>query len=131
MKSVIFKLNNINYNTKTDSNGQASIIIPKNLAVKTYIAYVTFGGETNYDNSTFTVKVVVKKATPKLTAKAKTFKKSVKTKKYAVTLKDNTGKVMKKVKLTLKIKGKTFKATTNTKGKATFKITKFTKKGTF
>jgi hypothetical protein len=38
---------------------------------------------------------------------------------------------MKKVKLTLKIKGKTFKATTNTKGKATFKITKFTKKGKY
>lgn len=36
---------------------------------------------------------------------------------------------MKKVKLTLKIKGKTYKATTNSKGKATFKITKLTKKG--
>ena len=36
---------------------------------------------------------------------------------------------MKKVKLTLKVKVKTYKATTNDKGKATFKITKLTKKG--
>jgi len=38
---------------------------------------------------------------------------------------------MKKVKLTLKVKGKTYKAITNKKGKATFKITKLTKKGKF
>ena len=38
---------------------------------------------------------------------------------------------MKKVKLTLKVKGKTYKATTNAKGKATFKITKLTKKGKY
>lgn len=73
----------------------------------------------------------IKKTTPKLTAKAKTFKKKVKTKKYVVTLKTNKNKPIKKVKLTLKVKGKTYKATTNSKGKATFKITKLTKKGTF
>ena len=38
---------------------------------------------------------------------------------------------MKKVKVTLKVKGKTYKAKTNSKGKATFKITKLTKKGTY
>ena len=38
---------------------------------------------------------------------------------------------MKKVKLTLKVKGKTYKATTNAKGKATFKIKKLTKKGKY
>ena len=36
---------------------------------------------------------------------------------------------MTKVKVTLKVKGKTFKATTNSKGKATFKITNLNKKG--
>lgn len=35
------------------------------------------------------------------------------------------------MKVTLKVKGKTYKATTNSKGKATFKITKLTKKGTY
>ena len=46
-------------------------------------------------------------------------------------LKDNTGKAIKKAKVTLKVKGKTYKATTNSKGKATFKIKKLNKKGTF
>ena len=38
---------------------------------------------------------------------------------------------MKKAKVTLKVKGKTYSAKTNNKGKATFKITKLTKKGTY
>ena len=38
---------------------------------------------------------------------------------------------MKKAKVTIKVKGKTYKAKTNSKGKATFKITKLTKKGTY
>ncbi|MDO5811257.1 MAG: peptidoglycan-binding domain-containing protein, partial [Methanobrevibacter sp.] len=88
-------------------------------------------GNTNYDKSTKDIKVTVKKATPKLTAKKKTFKTTPKTKKYTIVLKDNTGKVIKKAKVTLKVKGKTYKATTNSKGKATFKITKLNKKGTF
>ena len=38
---------------------------------------------------------------------------------------------MKKAKVTLKVNGKTYSAKTNSKGKATFKITKLTKKGTY
>ena len=38
---------------------------------------------------------------------------------------------MKKVKLTLKVKGKTYKAKTNAKGKATFKIKNLKKKGKY
>ncbi len=114
----------------TDSNGQVKVST-KGLAPKAYTAKITFNGNTNYAESTKDVKVTVKKATPKLTAKKKTFKSSVKTKKYTVTLKDNTGKAIKKAKVTLKVKGKTYKATTNSKGKATFKIKKLNKKGTF
>ena len=114
----------------TDSNGQVKVTT-KGLAPKAYTAKVTFNGNTNYEKSTNDVKVTVNKATPKLTAKKKTFKKSVKTKKYTVVLKDNTGKAIKKAKVTLKVKGKTYKATTNSKGKATFKIKKLNKKGTF
>ena len=39
--------------------------------------------------------------------------------------------MIKKAKVTLKIKGKLYKATTNSKGKATFKIKKLTKKGKY
>ena len=38
---------------------------------------------------------------------------------------------MKKIKVTLKIKGKTYKATTNKKGKATFKIKNLKKRGRY
>ena len=114
----------------TDKNGQIKINVAK-LVPKKYTAKVTFAGNKNYLKSTADVKVTVKKATPKMTAKKKTFKKVKKVKKYTITLKDNTGKAIKKAKVTLKVKGKTYKAKTNSKGKATFKITKLKKKGTF
>ena len=114
----------------TDKNGQVKVST-KGLAPNVYTAKVTFDGNTNYDKSALDVKVTVNKATPKLTAKKKTFKTSVKTKKYTITLKDNTGKAIKKAKVTLKVKGKTYKATTNSKGKAVFKIKNLKKKGTF
>ena len=114
----------------TDKNGQVKVST-KGIAPKAYTAKVTFNGDTNYDKSTKDIKVIVKKATPKLTAKKKTFKTTPKTKKYTIVLKDNAGKAIKKAKVTLKVKGKTYKATTNSKGKATFKITKLNKKGTF
>ena len=114
----------------TDSNGQVKVS-SKGLAPKAYTAKITFNGNTNYAKSTKDIKVTVKKATPKLTTKKKTFKTIPKTKKYTIVLKDNTGKAIKKAKVTLKVKGKTYKATTNSKGKATFKITKLNKKGTY
>ena len=66
-----------------------------------------------------------------IVAKNKVFQKKLKTKRYAVFLKSNNGKVLKNTWITLKIKGKLFKAKTNNKGKATFKITKLYKKGNF
>ena len=114
----------------TDKGGQIKITT-KGLIPKTYSVAITFEGNTNYTKTNKDVKVIVKKATPKIVAKKKTFKTSVKTKKYTITLKDNTGKAIKKAKVTLKVKGKTYKATTNSKGKATFKIKNLNKKGTF
>ena len=46
-------------------------------------------------------------------------------------MKTNKNKAMKNKKVTLKVNGKTYKAKTNKKGKATFKITKLTKIGTY
>ena len=114
----------------TDDNGQVKLTA-NGLTPKSYTATVTFEGNSKYAATTQLVKVTVKKATVKLTAKAKTFKKSVKTKKYAVTLKNNQNKVMKNTKVYIKVNGKTYTAKTTSKGKATFKITKLTKKGKF
>lgn len=115
----------------TDANGQAKLAVPANLVPKNYPVTITYAGDDTHVKSTAATKVIVKKASVKLTAKKKTFKAKVKTKKYTVILKNNKGKAMKKVKLTLKIKNKTYKATTNSKGKATFKIKKLTKKGKY
>ena len=121
--------------TKTLTNGKATIT----LADGTYNAVVTYVGNSKYADFTKTVKVTVKnpvqpvktvKKASKIVAKKKTFKAKTKTKKYTVTLKSGNTPV-KKVKLIIKVKGKTYKATTNAKGKATFKITKLAKKGSY
>ena len=72
----------------------------------------------------------IKKVSPKLIAKNKSFNRKTKIKKYSIILKNN-GKSLKNTHVTLKIKGKLFKAKTNKKGKATFKITKLNKKGRY
>ncbi len=130
-RTVTVKLNNKNYNAVIQGDGKALIAIPSTLAVKTYTATVTYAGETHISQSSINVNVVVNKATPKLTAAKKTFKVNDKTKKYTVTLKTNKNKVYKNQKVTVKVKGRTYTAKTNSKGQATFKLTKLTKKGTF
>ena len=127
--TVTVDLNTIK-NYSTDENGQIKIKV-SNLVPKSYNAKITFAGNNNYLGSDATAKVVVKKATPKITASNKMFKTTTKTKKYAIILKDNTGKPIRNAKVYLKVNGKTYKATTNSKGKATFKITKLSKTGTF
>ena len=115
----------------TDAKGQVKLSTNGLAPTKTYTAKITFAGDAIYAKSSATAKVVVKKATPKLTAAKKTFKKSVKTKKYVVTLKTNLKKPIKKVYVTLKVNKKTYKVKTNSKGQAIFKITNLKKKGTF
>ena len=117
-------------NYTTDENGQIKIPVQK-LTPKTYVAKFSYGGDNNHVESDSYGVIVVKKATPKLTAKAKTFKVKTKTKKYGVILKTNKNKAIRNTKVYLKVKGKTYAAKTNSKGKATFKITKLTKKGKF
>ena len=127
--TVIVDLNGAKTYT-TDKNGQIIINVGKMLP-KTYTAKITFNGNNNYNLSSASVKVTVKKAKAKITAKKKTFKRKVKTKKYTITLKNNVGKAIKKAKVIIKINKKTYTAKTNAKGKATFKIKKLTKKGKY
>ena len=128
-EKISINLNGAKYLT-TDANGQVKLPTA-GLKPKTYTAAITFEETDNYLKSTKNVNVIVKKATPKLTASKKTFKRKVKVKKYSITLKNNKNKAMAKVKVTIKVKGKTFTAKTNSKGKATFKIKKLTKKGKY
>ena len=130
-RKVTVTLNNVAYTAVIPSDGVGEITIPSNLAVKTYDVTVSFAGETGISPKTINTQVVVKKATPKITASKKTFKVKDKYKKYQVTLKTNKNKVYKKQKITIKVNGKTYSAKTSSKGIATFKLTKLTKKGTF
>ena len=129
-KKITVKVGSIAKNLTTNSSGKVAVLISK-LVPKIYTASISFAGDSYYNKSSAKATVVVKKATPKLTAKAKTFKVKVKTKNYAITLKNNKGAVMKSTKVTLKVNGKTYTVKTNSKGVATFKITNLKKKGTF
>lgn len=128
-KKVTVKVGTISKTLKTNAKGQVSVAV-NTLVPKTYTATIKFAGDNDYKASSLSAKVTVKKAAPKLTAAKKTFKVKAKTKKVTATLKNNKGKVLKKVKLTLKIGKKTYTAKTNSKGVATFKV-KLTKKGTY
>ena len=64
-------------------------------------------------------------------AKNKAYKAKKKVKKFNIVLKNNIAKPIAKAKVTLKIGKKTYNAETNSKGVATFKITKLTKKGKY
>lgn len=127
-ENVIVKLNGKLYNKSADENGQVKI--PVSLNAKKYNAAIFFEGTGIYMSSTLTSKVVVNKATPKLTASSKTFKAKTKTKKVSVMLKNNKNKAIKKVTVYLKVNKKTYKVKTNSKGVATFKV-KLTKKGKY
>ena len=116
----------------TDKNGQIRVNVA-NLIPKTYNVKITFAGNSAYANSTCNVKVTVKKATPKLIAKKKTYKAKSKAKKFTITLKDNKGKAIRNAKVWISIKKITKKAKavkTNAKGKATLKFSK-SKKGKY
>ena len=116
----------------TDENGQVRVNVA-NLVPKTYNVKITFPGNSAYLNSTCSVKVTVKKATPKIIAKKKTHKAKSKAKKYTITLKDNKGKAIRNAKVWISIKKITKKAKavkTNAKGKATLKFSK-SKKGKY
>lgn len=95
------------------------------------LTYNNIAKQESTNPSKTVVKTVTKKVTKKktaITAKTKTFKLK-KVKKYTIALK--SGKtILKKKKVTLRVKGKTYTAKTNSKGKAVFKL-KITKKGKF
>ena len=131
---VTFTLNGKNIGTSAILNGAASIKLTakilktakagkKNMIIKIE--------NSNYSLTSKTVKITINKEKTKIIAKKKTFKKSTKTKKYTIILKNSKGKAVNKAKVTLKVKGKTYRAKTNTKGKAVFKIKKLTKKGKY
>ncbi len=118
------------------SNNTSVASVDKNGIVRavgegTAIITLSVGDDEIYAKNSTNITVTVKKSTPKLTANAKTFKNTDKTKKYTVTLKNSKGKPIANAQVSLKVNGKTYTAKTNSKGQATFKLTKLTKTGTY
>ena len=133
-EKVTFYINNKKIKTvTTNKKGVATVKIHvsklKSLNAGTKKLKVTLSN--NYNPKSKSVKITLNKEKTKVVAKKKTFKKSLKTKKYTIKLKNSKNKALKKVKVKLKVKGKTYTTKTNSKGKATFKITKLNKKGKF
>ena len=97
----------------------------------TYTLKVTTIADANHNPVTKTVEITVNKAKTQLTASAKAFKTTDKTKAYTVVLKDGKGRIIKNALVYLKVNGITYKATTNAKAVATFKIAKLAKPGNY
>ena len=128
-KKLTVTFNGKSASLTTGTNGVATYKLSAAKAGN-YKLNIKFAGDNNYAASSGVATIKLTKQATKLVAGKKAFKVKVKTKKYAVTLKDNKNKAIKGVKLTLKVKGKTYSAKTNAKGQAIFKITKLTKRGT-
>ena len=135
-KPVKIGFNGVVYNTTTDSAGWARLQI--NLANEgTYTFAVAFLGDDDYQGAFTVKKIIVTKKTTSISAPAKSFKASAKTKSYTVTLKTIPGSSIdgktylkngKTVKIT--VNGKTYSAKTNANGQATFNLN-INKKGTY
>jgi len=135
-QTVFFAINGWVHNKTTDANGVAHLQI--NLQDANYYTCAPcYLGNTTY-NATFAsamLEVVKKPIT--ISAAAKSYKATAKTKKYTVTLKTIKGSsidgktyLSAGKKVTLKVNGKTYTAKINAKGQATFNL-KITKKGKY
>ena len=135
-KPVKIGFNGMVYNTTTDSAGWARLQI--NLANEgTYTFAVAFLGDDDYQGAFTVKKIIVTKKTTSISAPAKSFKTSAKTKSYTVTLKTIPGSsidgktyLKEGKKVTITVAGKTYSAKTNANGQATFNLN-INKKGTY
>ena len=128
-KTITLTVNGKSKSITTNESGIATVKVSYNTAGTRYYTF-SFLGDEKYSASINTAKVVVNKKATKITAPKKTFKVQTQPKKVQVKLKAGK-KVLKNKKVTLKVNGITKTVKTNSKGMATFKITKLTKKGTF
>ena len=98
--------------------------------VTIYTFAISYIGDNEYQASFAAAKITVQKHTPKLTAAAKTFKASAKTKTVSATFKASNGKPIANQKISFTVNGKTYSATTNANGVASVSVS-LTKKGTY
>ena len=135
--TVYFGINGYVHNKTTDENGVASL--PINLQnANTYTCAVMFMDDETHNATFVSAMIHVNKKPITISAAAKSYKATAKTKKYTVTLKtikgasrDGKTYLKKGKKITLTVNGKTYVGTTNANGKVTFTITNLNKKGKY
>lgn len=128
---VNIEINGISNNTLTTNDNGEIIISTKKLLPNSYKIMAFFKEDDNYQNTTLTQSIYVKKIPVNILAKKKTFKAKKKIKKYSISLKDNKNKAISNAKVTLNVKGKKYISKTNKNGKVIFKLKKLNKKGKY
>ena len=134
--TVKFAYKTVILNRTTDENGIVFIGINTQVAQEALCA-MSYLGDEKYNATFVAFSFDIQKKPITITASAKTYKASAKTKKYTVTIKTEKcnsldGKVYLSAgkKITMKVNGKTYTAKTNAKGQATFNLN-ISKKGKF
>ena len=124
-ESITVKLNSKTYTPVTDESGKATVkvSIAKEGTYKAEVVYL--GDEADYEGCTGQANVIVKKQTSKIIASNLNMIPNM-AEYYSMTLKDGSGNVIAKQKVTFTVNGKTYKKTTNSKGVAKVKL-KFSK----
>ena len=135
--SVQFAYKTVIFNRTTDENGIVVLGVSTQFA-DSYLCALSYLGDETHEAAFVAFNFKLDKKPISISAAAKSYKASTKTKKYTVTLKtkkcaSKDGKVYlnKGKKVTLKVNGKTYSGKTNAKGQVTFKITNLKKKGKF
>ena len=135
---INFAVNNKIYNRTTHADGGFDPYNLNMIRAGRYTMAFHFSGNENYSSTIACVCVDLAKKPITIKAGDKSFKASTKTKKYTITLSTTKGSsrdgniyLNSGKKVTLTVNGKKYTATTNSKNKATFKITGLNKKGTY
>ena len=120
-EQISIALNNVEYALQTDSNGEASLAIPSNLAPKTYVATISYAGNEIYESSTATANVVVNKADTVISASDVSVVYKDPKGELVTTIISEHGKPLV-VNLNINLNGKDYTVRTDSNGQASIAI---------
>ena len=120
-REISISFNNEVIKVTTDANGVAEFSFDLNKKGK-YPVSIAFLGDKEHKGAFATATITIDPIKTGLTASAKTYLATAKTKSFTATLKDAKGNILANKKVTFTVNGKTYTANTNAKGVATVKL---------